>query len=122
VLSGVVIAESLRADAQLDGEVFNIARVKRVPVERVADGQPPVWTLLEFEADEAQAEALAGQLAAALDAAGAWYVDFHSADESFIIFAGKIVRYRRGDADGRRKAERHARSIGVPASQVDWRE
>jgi hypothetical protein len=116
VLTGVVIAESLRANAQLDGEVFNIARVKRVPVERTADGQPPVWTLLEFEADEAQAEELAGQLAAALDATGAWYIDFHSADESFIVFAGKIVRYRRGDA------ERHARSIGVPASQLDWRE
>lgn len=122
MLTGVVIAESLRADAQLDGAVFNIARVKRVPVENAADGQPPVWTLLEFEADEAEAAALANQLAEALDAAGAWYVDFHSAVESFIVFAGKVVRYRRGDVDGRREAERHARSIGVPASQLDWRE
>ena len=122
MLTGVVIAESLRSDAQLDGEVFHVATVRRVVVEEPANGQPLVWTLLDFEADEAEAEALADQLAAALDATGAWYIDFHSADESFIVFAGKVVRYRRGDADGRRDAERHARSIGIPASQLDWRE
>ena len=122
MLTGVVIAESLRVGAQLDGGPFNIARVRREPVERSADGQPAVWTLLEFTADEAQAESLAAQLAAALNTTGAWYVDFHSADESFVVFAGKVVRYNRGDADGRREAERYARSIGVPDTQLDWRE
>lgn len=122
MLTGVVIAESLRSDAQLDGRGINIARVKRVAVEGGTDGQPPVWTLLEFEADEARAEALAEQLAAALDPVGAWYIDFHSANESFVVFAGKVVRYRRGEAEGRREAERYARSIGVPDSQLDWRE
>jgi hypothetical protein len=33
MLTGVVIAESLRTDAQLDGQCINIARVKRVAVE-----------------------------------------------------------------------------------------
>lgn len=122
MLTGVVIAESLRADAQLDGRFIGITRVMRVAVEDTADGQPPVWTVIEFEADEARAEALAGQLAAALDTTGAWYVDFHSADQSFVVFAEKVIRYRRGDADGRREAERYARSIGAPASQLDWRE
>lgn len=122
MLTGVVIAESLHSDAQLDGKIISVARVRRVVVEEPADGQPLVWTLLEFEADEAEAEALAGQLTAGLDPTGAWYVDFHSADQSFIVFAGKILRYRRGDADGRRAAERYARSIGIPAAQLDWRE
>ena len=121
MLTGVVIAESLHTDAQLDGKVINIARVTRVAVEDAGNGQPPVWTLLEFEADEAHTESLAEQLAAALDATGACYVDFHSADQSFIVFAGNVVRYRRGEADGRREAERYARSIGVPDSQLDWR-
>ena len=122
MLTGVVIAESLRTDAQLDGHLVKIVKVTRVAVEGAADGQPPTWTLLEFEADEAQAETLAGHLAAAIDATGAWYVDFHSADESFVVFAGKVVCYDRGDADGRRQAEHYARSIGVPDSQLDWRE
>jgi hypothetical protein len=121
MLTGVVIAESLHSDGQLDGKVINSARVTRVAVEGPADGQLPVWTLLEFEADEAEAKAIASQLAVALDATGAWYVDFHSAHQPCIVFAGKVVRYRRGDADGRREAEHHARSIGVPAPQPNWR-
>lgn len=122
MLTGVVIAESLRTGARLDCRCIDIARVTRVAVEGGTDGQPPVWTLLEFAADEAHAEALAEQLAAALDPTGAWYVDFRSAHESFVVFAGKVVRYRRGEPDGRREAERYARSIGVPDSQLDWRE
>ena len=122
MLTGVVMAESLRSDAKLDGGLINITSVRRIAVEGAADGQPPVWTLLEFKADEAHAEALAGQLAAALDAAGAWYVDFHSTDQSFVVFAGRVLRYRRGDTDGRREAERCARSIGVPDSQLGWRQ
>jgi hypothetical protein len=54
MLTGVVIAESLHSDARLDGKVINIARVTRVVVEGPADGQPPAWTLLEFEADLAR--------------------------------------------------------------------
>lgn len=63
MLAGVVIAESLRSDAQLDGRVINVTTIRRVAVETPADGQPLVWTLLEFAADEAQTEALANQLA-----------------------------------------------------------
>ena len=122
MLTGVIIAESLRTDAPLDGKFIRITRVTRVAVDGTTDGQPPVWTLLEFEAEEERAEALAGQLAAVLDPAGAWYVDFQAADESFVVFAGKVLHYRQGDADGRRAAERYARSIGVPESQLDWRE
>jgi hypothetical protein len=122
MLTSMIIAESLRTEAQLDGRFINIARVTRVAIDRTTDGQPPVWTLLEFEADEEKAEALAGQLAAALNTTGAWYVDFHATDQSFVVFAGKVMHYRRGDADGRREAERYARSIGVPVSQLDWRE
>ena len=51
MLTGVVIAESLHTDAQLDGKVINIARVTRVAVEGAGNGQPPVWTLLEFEVE-----------------------------------------------------------------------
>jgi hypothetical protein len=91
----VVIAESLRSDAQLDCGLINIASVRRVAVEGAADGQPSIWTLLEFTADDAQAEALAGQLAAALNTSGAWYVDFHSDEQSFVVFAERIFRYRR---------------------------
>ena len=49
-----------------------------------------------------------------------WYVDFHTAAETFVVFAGRIFRYATGDADGRAEAEAHARARGVPDAQIDW--
>lgn len=57
----------------------------------MAGGQPPAWTLLDFEADETEAEVLADQLAAAPDPAGAWYIDFHTREETFIVFGQELV-------------------------------
>jgi len=44
------------------------------------------------------------------------------ADETFVVFADRIFRYRRGDPAGRAAAERHGRSVGVPEAQLDWPE
>ena len=49
-----------------------------------------------------------------------WYVDLHTADESFVVFASRVFRYARGDAAGRAAAESHARANGVPDAQIDW--
>ena len=59
------------------------------------------------------------ELAGALDAFG-WYVDFHTAEESFVVLAGRVWRYRTGDAAARAEVEAYARSRGVPDAQLDW--
>ena len=82
-------------------------------------GIPPRWTLLFFEVADDAAPALADALAAILDEPG-WYVDFHTADESFVVFREAVFRYAKGDADGRADAEAHARAHGVPDAQIDW--
>jgi hypothetical protein len=61
-------------------------------------------------------EALAGALEPE-----AWYCDFHSEDETFVVFADRVFRYPRGDKAGRESAEDYARSVGVPEAQIDWR-
>jgi len=48
--------------------------------------------LLCFEVSEADVERLADALAAALDGFG-WYVDFRTAQETFVVFAGRVFRY-----------------------------
>jgi hypothetical protein len=53
---------------------------------------------------------------------GGWYVDFHSPEETFVVFAGRVCRYRRGDERGRAEAEAYARARGVPQAQLDWPE
>lgn len=126
MIRGTLVAESLRLDATLESVLLNVRTVSRIAPRNVSPeqrraGVPLNWTLIEFEAADAEAEALASALAEVLDEPG-WYVDFHSPTESFVVFAGWILRYPRGDKAGRAEAEAYARSRGVPDAQLDWPE
>ena len=88
--------------------------------ESVSAVQPPVWTFLEFEADDAIAGLLAESLARSLLAEGGWYADFRAADDHVVVFAGKVFRYQRGGKDARAEAMDYGRVMGVPEHQLDW--
>jgi len=98
---------------------LTVNAVRRIEVSGATASQAPRWTLLEFEVSDGYADRLATALAGALEP-GAWYVDFHSAIDTFVVFAGRIFRYPRGDVPGREAAEGYARSLGVPDHQLDW--
>ena len=122
--TGTLIGESLRPGTTLDGVPLTVHRIERVEpdnisAEQLASGIPPRWTLLFFEVADEAAPALADALAAILDEPG-WYVDFHTSDESFVVFRDTVFRYATGDADGRAEAEAYARTRGVPDAQIDW--
>ena len=120
MLEGVLIAESLRAGAQLTGIPLRITKLTRVEMTDPGQDQPRLWTLLDFAADEVDAERLADQLASSLSSTGGWYTDFHTSRETFVVFADKVFRYARGQAEGRREAQDYGRSVGVPEQQLDW--
>jgi hypothetical protein len=120
MIKGTLIGESLRDGAELIGLDLRVVRIWRGSVGEPAAGQPQRWTVLDFEAGEGQAEPLAARLAESLDPDGAWYVDFSTETEKFVVFAGRVFRYPRGDATGREDVVGYARSIGVPGSQLDW--
>jgi hypothetical protein len=120
VLEGVLIAESLRVGAELAGVPLQVTKIVRTEVASAAAEQPRQWTLLDFAAEEADAERLAKQLAACLAPTGGWYVNYNTATEAFVVFADRFFRYPRGQAEGRRKAQDYARSIGIPEQQLDW--
>ncbi|WP_405572731.1 hypothetical protein OG418_46590 [Streptomyces phaeochromogenes] len=120
MLEGVLIAESLRAGAQLTGIPLRITKLTRVEMTDPGQDQPRLWTLLDFAADELEAERLADQLASSLSSTGGWYTDFHTSRETFVVFADKVFRYARGQAEGRREAQDYGRSVGVPEEQLDW--
>jgi hypothetical protein len=123
VTSGTLIAESLRLNVPLDAVPLDVVKVMRVgPLTGLAPGQPDVWTFVEFNAADESAPLLASALAEALDPALGWYCDFRTAAETFVVFAGRVFRYPRGDVLGREAAAAHARSVGVPPSQIDWPE
>jgi hypothetical protein len=100
---------------------MRLVGVRRVQVPSASPDQPAHWTLIDFEAPNIRAGALAEACAATLDQPG-WYVDFHTATQQYVVFSGRIFRYPRGDASGRAEAETYALGLGVPAAQVDWPE
>jgi hypothetical protein len=111
--SGTIIGESIRLGAALDGIPLTVWRIRsggseRLSPQQEAAGMPSRWTLIEFEIDDHDAPALARALANVLEDSGR-YVDFHSRDEKFVVFAGRVFRYRRGDERRRAEAEAYAR-------------
>ena len=119
VLSGTLIAESLKDDAVVDVQL-TVLKISRRDVGDLDAGQPRTWTLIEFIGTDDQAPLLARSLEHALQAPGGWYCDFRTETETFVVFASATFRYPRGDEHGRSKAAAHARSVGVPPSQHDW--
>ncbi|MCK9899148.1 hypothetical protein MXD63_03510 [Frankia sp. Cpl3] len=115
----MLIAESLRVGAVLDNLSLIVRRIQRSAPTNVTADQAPVWTLVFFEIADIEAAALADQLSEVLDAPG-WYVDLHTAQDSFIVFPGRVARYRRGDPQGRAEAQKYGRAHGIPDSQLDW--
>jgi hypothetical protein len=119
MLEGTLIAESLRTGSALDGLGLTVRKIARYAPGDTTDDQPALWTSIDFEVADGDADALAGILAATLGEPG-WYANFQSADVAFVVFRGKVFRYPRGDPDGRAAAQAHGRALGVPESQLDW--
>ena len=122
VITGVLIGESLRTGTRFEDVALTVRAIARADDGDTDAGQPLTWTFIEFEAPLEEAERLAAALSRSLDRRLGWYCDFRSATETFVVFAERVFRYRRGDKDGRSNAEAHARSMGVPESQLDWPE
>ena len=120
MLEGVLISESLRVGAELGGVPLRVSKITRVEASDAVDEQPQRWTLLNFAAADRDAERLAEQLAAVLSPTGGWYANFNTPEEAFVVFANKVFRYPRGQAEGRRQAQEYGRSVGVPDTQLDW--
>jgi hypothetical protein len=119
VISGAILAESLNPGTGFNGHGMRIVRCARFEVTDAADYQPPIWTLIEFEAPASSGAALASELAESLLSPG-WYANWNSDSEATVVFPGKIFRYARGDQSGREEAKEHGRSVGVPEPQLDW--
>jgi hypothetical protein len=120
--SGALIAESISEDSPLDGVDLQVRKISRRDVGVVSAGQPLTWTFIEFEVDDQVVADLSEALSRSIDPSGGWYCDFRTDEETFVVFAGRIFRYPRGDAEGRAEAEAYGQSVGVPEVQLDWPE
>jgi hypothetical protein len=122
-MRGRILTESLRPGVDIAVPDLRATRFGRHDVsDSVVPTQPPVWTFLDFEVPEERADELAAALAGALLPEDGWYADFRSDDEHVVVFAGKVFRYRKGDAAARAEVVRYGRSAGTPEHQLDWGE
>jgi hypothetical protein len=119
MIEGTLIAESLRVGTNLENLTLTVRKISRYRAQGTTPDQPDIWTVLDFEADEAGARELAEAFAGVLDQPG-WYVDFHSPTDSFVVFPGRIFRYPRGDKAGRADAQAYGRQLAIPEPQLDW--
>jgi hypothetical protein len=114
---GVLILESLQVGTELEGIPLTVRKVSRYAVANASADQPKVWSLLEFEVE--RGEELAEVLSQVLDSPG-WYADFHDDREIFVVFPGRVFRYRRGDDAARDEAKAYGRALDIPEPQLDW--
>jgi hypothetical protein len=118
---GRLLAESLRIGVDLAVPGLRLTRCGRHDVSgTTAATQPSIWTFVDFELPAERADELAAALAGALLPDDGWYADFQSEDEHVVVFAGRVFRYRKGDAAARDEAVAHGRAAGTPEHQLDW--
>ena len=118
IIRGGILAESLSPGTGFDGRGMRVTRCARFEVTGAADYQPPIWTLIEFEAPASSSDALASELADSLLSPG-WYAN-GTATPKRPWSSPAMFRYPRGDQAGREEAKAHGRSVGVPEPQLDW--
>ncbi len=120
MVSGYVIAESMRVGSRLSGIPLELTKIERYAVASATAGQPSVWTMIEFEFAESDAERMIAALSEALEERGGWYSDFSHGGERIVVFAGRVFRYSPGDEAARAEAQAYGREHGVPEPQLDW--
>jgi hypothetical protein len=117
---GLVIAESLRADADIQlGEGTRLERVQRVAITHPAPGQPDTWTLLTVSLPARLGSSLVAWLERSL-IAGPWYADLDDSTHHYVVFSGRTFRYSLDDPKGPEEARRYGQLLGIPHDQLDW--
>jgi hypothetical protein len=115
--TGLLLQECLADRSILDR--LTVTRVETWEVGEAGLPGPPIWTATHFEGNVVEAEEIANAISAAM-MKSYWYANIHCPEDEIVIFADKVFRYPRGDAEARRAPEDYARAIGVPDHQIDW--
>lgn len=120
MVKSYILVEGIRVGARLEGLPLKLLKIERYRMPTATPVQPPVWTTVEFEFEEGDEERVAAALSEVISEQGGWYTNFTIDDETVVIFADRIFRYRRGDRAGRAEAAAYGQSVGVPDAQLDW--
>ncbi len=118
MLSGLLLKESLADESVLN--VVRITKTETWQIENPADFQPDTWTAISFQGEATRADETAGKLSIAMKPR--WYANLSTAEYVYVIFSGKVFKYRRGDVETRNEAIRHGQKERIPDRQLTWGE
>ncbi len=118
MLSGLLLKESLADESVLD--IVQITKTETWKIENPADFQPDIWTAISFQGEANRADETAEKLSVAIKPR--WYANLSTVEYLYVIFSGKVFKYRRGDGKARNAAIRHGQTEGIPDRQLDWGE
>lgn len=105
-----------------DVSVLDHLHITKVEVWEPGElGKPagPIWTATFFEGEDSEADQTAELISKAMKDLF-WYANVHLPVDEIVVFARRVFRYRRGDAEARKEPEDYARLLGVPEHQIDW--
>jgi len=118
---GTIIKESLENKDVLEKLEIISTRVEAVN----KDHQTPwlkQWTLHKVIVSSVKADAIAKELATALDRehGGSWYADYKNDKNHFIIFPNRVFKIDRSRVDQYKAATDYGLKLGIPNYQVDF--
>ena len=117
---GVIIEESLD-----DKAVLNDTKIVSTNIEPVTDEHKTPWvkqwTLHNIEIPVGKAADIAEEISTALDREHAWYADYKTDTEHYVIYRNKVFHITdRSNKNQYDEAAAYGVSIGIPAYQVDF--
>ena len=118
MFKGLLLLESLKDEGVLD--LVRVARTEVWHVENAVDWQPKQWTAVSFEGESRQADEVAEAMSRSIKPK--WYANFSAEAHVYVVFAGRVFKYAKGDAQARAEVRSYAVSVGVPESQIDYGE
>jgi hypothetical protein len=119
IYQGTIIEESLE-----DKSVLKNVTVLKTKIEPVVEKhQTPwlkQWALHAVEIKDVEAEAVANDLAKALEIEHPWYADYKNETTHYIIFRDKVFKIDRTSKEQYDEAKEYGISLGIPTYQVDF--
>lgn len=76
MVTGYILVEGMRVGARLRGLPLKLVKIERYRVPNATPEQPPVWTTVEFEFEQGDAERVAAALSQVVAKEGGWYTNF----------------------------------------------
>ena len=114
---GTLIKESVS-----DENIIDLLRIHKIELWNTG-GKPKYWTVLFFTSDcEDFPERISKVMIADEELGGNWFVDFKSGNTKYIVFRGKILKYRIGNQKEKDYVCSQCREMGITDEQMNWSE